>query len=53
MATVLSGISPENKTVFKPSGDKKGIHGSRILWNSSDCSREVWFDILRFLTKQK
>ncbi|MBE9468910.1 MAG: dienelactone hydrolase family protein [Bacteroidetes bacterium] len=53
MATVLSGISAENKTVFKPSRDKKGIHGSRILWNFSDCSREVWFDVLRFLTKQK
>ena len=53
MSTLLSGVSSEYKTLFKPTGDKKGIHGSQILWDSSDCSREVWFDVLRFLTKQK
>ncbi len=53
MATLLSGVSSEYKTLFKPSGDKKGTHGSRILWNSSDCKREVWFDLLTFLTKNK
>ena len=53
MITLLSGVSSEYKTFFKPSGDKKGVHGSRILWDSSDCSRECWFDLLRFLTKEK
>ncbi|RLD63271.1 MAG: hypothetical protein DRJ01_04210 [Bacteroidetes bacterium] len=53
MSTILKGVPAENKSVFKPGGDKKGIHGSRILWKSSDCSREVWFDLLRFLSKQK
>lgn len=53
MATLLSGVSPEYKTIFRPNGDEKGAHGSKILWNSSDCSREVWLDLLRFLTKEK
>ncbi len=53
MATLLSGVSPEYKTVFRPTGDEKGVHGSRILWDSSDCSREVWLDLLRFLSKEK
>ena len=50
---LLSNVPSEQKTLFKPGKDKRGIHGSRILWENSDSYRDVRFDLLRFLTKYK
>ncbi|NOZ47531.1 MAG: alpha/beta hydrolase [Chlorobi bacterium] len=50
---MVSNIPSDKKTLFKPGKDKKGIHGSRILWNTSDSYKDVRFDLLRFLTKYK
>ena len=50
---LASNIPADKKTLFKPGKDKKGIHGSRILWESSDSYKDIRFDLLRFLTKYK
>lgn len=50
---LTSSVPSELKTLFKPGKDKKGMHGSRILWSSSDSYKDVRFDLLRFLTKYK
>lgn len=50
---MTAGIPYDKKTLFKPGKDKKGAHGSRILWASSDSYKDIRFDLLRFLTKYK
>ena len=50
---MTSNVSSELKTLFKPGKDKRGMHGSRILWSSSDSYKDIRFDLLRFLTKYK
>ncbi len=50
---MTSGVPSDKKTLFKPGKDKKGIHGSKILWNSSDSYKDIRFDLLRFLTTYK
>jgi len=50
---MTSAMPSENRTLFKPGKDKKGVHGSRILWDTSDSYKDIRFDLLRFLTKYK
>lgn len=50
---MTSNVPSELKTLFKPGKDKKGFHGSRVLWEQSDSYKDIRFDLIMFLTKYK
>jgi predicted alpha/beta-fold hydrolase len=48
---LVSSIDNENLTHFIPAND--GIHGAKVLWNSTDGNEEYWNAFLKFLLKTK
>ncbi len=49
LATMLSGIKPENKTIFVPAAE--GDHGSKVLWPDAPNKDEYWSAFESFLKK--
>ncbi|HYG50286.1 MAG TPA: alpha/beta hydrolase [Flavobacteriales bacterium] len=49
VATLLSGIADDKKTLFAPSG--AGDHGSQVLWESAPDHNEYWTAFSDFLDK--
>ena len=48
---MLSGIDDQYKTIYHPAKGKKGVHGAKALWNSSESSSECWLDLMLFFKR--